>query len=276
LYDDHPYLTSPCPSCPPSASSSPGAYPDLPLDQRDLDRLTHLVLVDGRLVEVWSEPVSGTRWQEHADRFDRELRRPTPEPTPPVHERALAWLDGLSGSREATLALDATPLVDDGRDLPEAPSRQAQSRLAAVAELLDAVGRQWFDAETTCAFRAALLAVWDREPEVVLDAASAAHVAGGICWAVGKANGLYRPQGGPTMGRIKEALALHVTISTYGRVVERALVGYRDLTSSGWWRPAELPDLLPLGHPDLLLGEVRARLVRIRQRALEAQGTSAA
>jgi hypothetical protein len=27
----------------------------------ELDRLTHLVLVDGRLVETWSEPVTGTR-----------------------------------------------------------------------------------------------------------------------------------------------------------------------------------------------------------------------
>jgi hypothetical protein len=245
-------------------------------DPHGVDRLTHLVLVDGRLVDVWSEPVTGTRWQEHAERFDRELRRPAPEPTPPVHERALSWLDSLCGSREAVLALDSAPLVDDGRDLPEAATRQAQSRLAAVAELLDAVGERWFGPETTVALRAALLAVWDREPEVVLDAATAAHVAGGICWAVGKANGLFRPQGERTMGRIKEALALHATISTYGKVVQRALVGYRDLAATGWWRPTEFPDLLPLGHPGLLLGEVRQRLLRVRQRALEAQATSAA
>jgi hypothetical protein len=237
----------------------------------ELDRLTHLVLVDGRLVDVWSEPVTGTRWQEHADRFDRELRAPVREPTPPVHELALSWLDSRCGGREAVLALDAAPLVDDGRDLPEAATAQAQSRLAAVAELLEVVGDQWFDTETTCALRTALLTVWEREPEVLLEAASAAQVAGGICWAVGKANGLYRPQGERTMGRIKEALALHATISTYGRVVQRALVGYRDLAETVWWRPSELPDLLPLGHSQLLLGEVRSRLVRVRERALEAQ-----
>ena len=197
-------------------------------DTPELDRLTHLVLVDGRLVEVWSEPVTGTRWQEHAERFDRELKRPLPEPPVPTYERALGWLDDVCGGREAVLALDAEPLVDDGRDLPEAPTRQAQSRLAAVAELLDAVGQKWFDDETSHALRRALLLVWEREPEVVMDAATAAHVAGGICWAVGKANALYRPQGERTMGRIKEALALSVTISTYGKVVERALVGYRD------------------------------------------------
>jgi hypothetical protein len=241
----------------------------------ELDRLTHLVLVDGRLVEVWSEPVTGTRWQEHADRFDRERRRPEPEPVVPTYERALAWLDDVCGGREAVLALDAEPLVDDGRDLPEAPTRQAQSRLAAVAELLDAVGQKWFDDETCHALRNALLLVWEREPEVVMDAATAAHVAGGICWAVGKANALYKPQGERTMGRVKEALALSVTISTYGRVVERALVGYRDPSTKGWWRP-EGPELLPLGHPQLLLGVVRRRLLRVRERALEARDASAA
>lgn len=244
-------------------------------DAAELDRLTHLVLVDGRLVEVWSEPVTGTRWQQHADRFDRELKRPEPEEPVPTHERALRWLDDVCGGRAAVLALDAEPLVDDGRDLPEAPTHVGQSRLAAVAELLDAVARTWFDAETSQALRGALLTVWEREPEVVVDAATAAHVAGGICWAVGKANALYRPQGERTMGRIKEALALSVTISTYGKVVERALVGYRDPSHNGWWRP-EGPELLPLGHPELLLGAVRRRLVRVRERALEARDSTAA
>ena len=241
----------------------------------ELDRLTHLVLVDGRLVEVWSEPVAGTRWEEHAERFERERRAPAPEPPVPTYERALGWLDDVCGSREAVLALDAEPLVDDGRDLPEAPTRAAQSRLAAVAELLDAVAERWFDVETGHALRRALLAVWEREPEVVLDAATAAHVAGGICWAVGKANAVYRPQGERTMGRVKEALALSVTLATYGKVVERALVGYRDPATTGWWRP-DGPDLLPLGHPELLLGATRQRLLRVRQRALEARDATAA
>jgi hypothetical protein len=254
-------------------------YDTYPYDfpgRSDLDRLTHLVLVDGRLVDVWSEPVTGTRWQEHAERFDRELRRPEPEPQVPTHERALRWLDDVCGGRDAVLALDTDPLVDDGRDLPEAPARQAQSRLAAVDELLDAVAHRWFDAETSHALRTALLTVWEREPEVVLDAATAAHVAGGICWAVGKANALFRPHGERTMGQVKEALALHATISSYGKVVQRALVGYRDPSSQGWWRPEEVPDLLALGHSQLLLGPVRRRLVRVRDRALEARDFSAA
>jgi hypothetical protein len=91
---------------------------------------------------------------------------------------------------------------------------------------------------------------------------------------VGKGNALYKPQGACTMGRVKEALALSVTISTYGKVVERALVGYRDPALTGWWRP-DGPELLPLGHPELLLGAVRRRLLRVRERALEARDASA-
>jgi hypothetical protein len=80
----------------------PHDFPDHSQGRSDLDRLTHLVLVDGRLVEVWSEPVTGTRWQEHADRFDRELHRPEPEPVVATHERALRWLDDVCGGRSGT------------------------------------------------------------------------------------------------------------------------------------------------------------------------------
>ena len=61
----------------------------------ELDRLTHLVLVDGRLVDVWSEPVSGSRWQPHADRFDRE-RRPSVLSAPPPPLSCAAWSEWFS------------------------------------------------------------------------------------------------------------------------------------------------------------------------------------
>ena len=74
-------------------------------------------------------------------------RRPAPPGLPTIRRwqahcarGALRWLDDVCGGREAVLALHGDALRDDGRDLPEAPNRQAQSRLAAVAELLDAGG----------------------------------------------------------------------------------------------------------------------------------------
>src|SRR5689334_16023716 len=104
-----------------------------------LDRLTHLVLVDGRLVEAWSEPVSGTRWQVHADRFESE-RRPAEPPPPPPWQRALDWLGEVCGGPQAVAALDARPAeaAEDG-DLPTDVDARARERLEATADLLGAV-----------------------------------------------------------------------------------------------------------------------------------------
>jgi hypothetical protein len=59
--------------------------------------------------------------------------------------------------------------------------------------------------------------------------------------------------------------------SSTGRPVAAALRGFRgrQLTDR-WSRPAEVPDLLPLGRTDVLVGAVREQLVRIRDRAAAA------
>ena len=138
------------------------------------------------------------------------------------------------------LALSPT-LLEDEPDLPEVDTPQARTRLTAVAELLDAVAASSFDREIAVAFRRCLLAVWDKEPEVVLDAATAAHVAGGVAWVVAKANGVLGAQGRVTVTQLKHALALHPSPSTYGKVVQRALVGYRDFEAQRTGRVYELP-----------------------------------
>jgi hypothetical protein len=241
-----------------------------------LDRLTHLVLVDGRLVEAWSEPVTGTRWQDHADRFDAERRplEPSPPPLPPW-QRVLDWLSEICGGQQAVAALDAEPLSREDGDLPVGVDASARDRLEATADLLGAVADRWFDDETAVALRRALVLVWEEEPETVLGARSAAHLAGGICWAVGKANGCYRPQGDLTMARVQEALALSTTISGYGATVRRALVGFRELDRHRWWRPDGVPSLEPLGRLDLLSSSTRKRLLRVRERAEAARSTAA-
>jgi hypothetical protein len=240
------------------------------------ERLRLMAFVDGRLVDSWTERVEESSWAEVARRFDRE-RQVVPPPPPPVptYERVLAWLDEVCGDRSSVLELGDAPL-DDPRDLPEAETPQARSRLTAVAELLDAVAARRFDPEAGTAFRTCLQRVWDREPEVVLDAATAAHVAGGIAWVVAKANAELGPQRRVTVTGLKEELALHASPSTYGKVVQRALVGYRDFDALRTGRIYELPDLLPLGHPDLLLASTRRTLCRARDRALEAAAASAA
>jgi hypothetical protein len=139
--------------------------------------------------------------------------------------------------------------------------------MEAAAELLDAVAARWSDAECSFAFRHALLALWSEDPETVTGAVTAAHLAGGICWAVGKANRLYHPAGTLRMGHIQEALALHSPISGYGGTVCTALRGFRGRPMDRWERPPGVPDLLALGRTDVLLGETRQRLLRIRTRA---------
>ena len=111
---------------------------------------------------------------------------------------------------------------------------------------------------------------------MVTQAPTAERAAGAIAWAVAKANGLLHPEGTLRVRDLQDGLGLRGSPSTYGRVVERALVGFRDLAAPYGFRPHGQPDLLPLGHPELLLGRVRERLVRVRDQALEAQSASAA
>lgn len=233
------------------------------------ERVTHLVFVDGRLVDTWREPAIGTEWEAVALRHDREARPPEPPPPAP-HERVSQWLVGVCGGRAAVDALTDEPLDDDRIDLPtEYPHPADRERVEATAELLDAVAERCFDAETSYAFRHALLALWAEDPDVVTRAASAAHVAAGICWAVGKANGLFNPAGATRVRAVQDALALRSPASSYGGTVRIALIGFRS-TVGQWGRPSGVPDLLALGRSELLLGDTRARLIRLRDRARSA------
>jgi hypothetical protein len=247
-------------------------YGDRRLDETAIERVTHLVFVDGRLVDTWREPAIGTEWEQVAQRHDRERRPPEPPPTA-EHERVTQWLIDVCGSRSAVDALTSEPLDDDRIDLPtEYPEHAGRERMEATADLLDAVAERWFDTETSFAFRHALLALWAEDPEVVTRAATAARLAGGICWAVGKANGVFRPVGSMQVGVVQEALALRSPASTYGGTVRTALLGFRGRPGC---RPAGVPDLLTLGRCDLLLGATRSRLLRIRDRARAAAEAAA-
>ena len=243
----------------------------------ELDRLTHLVLVDGRLVDLWSEPVTGTRWQPHADRFDRE-RQPPPPPPVPRWQRALDWLADVCGGPAAVESLDTAQLTDDGWEPPPGLAPGDRGRLESAHDLVAAVAERWFCPEETVAFRRALLRLWQEEPDTVRHAPTAAHLAGGVCWAVGKANGCFHPQGGLRMTRLKDALDLSPAPSTYGAVVRQALVGYRECGSEDRWRPEGAPALLSLGLPELLTAATREQLVAVRRRAWAARdaGRSAA
>ncbi|MDO3395229.1 hypothetical protein QWJ41_05835 [Nocardioides sp. SOB44] len=234
------------------------------------DRLTELVFLDGRLVSHTTGPVAGTSWAGFAARRDREERQPPPPPPTPRWQHVLDWLADRVGGESALAGLDAEPL-GDAPDLPDDyPSRADRQRVEAVAELLDSVAGRCFDTEVATALRTALLTLWRLEPEAVSRASSAAACAGGLAWAVARANGLLHPVGGLRVGTLKDHLDLRSAPSAYGGTVRAGLVGFRHLASLHH-RPLGVPDLLDLGHPDLLTGATRARLLHLRDRAWAAR-----
>lgn len=243
-------------------------------EEETLDRLTHLVFLDGRLLDAWTEPARGTRWEGAAEDADRE-RRPTYEPPAPPYVQALSWLATVCGGPAAVEALDDAPLTDDHIDLPADLETGARGRLESAAELIDSVCAALFDAETSYACRHALLALWTDEPEVVVGAPTTAHLVGGICWAVGKANGLYGPRGTRTQSSVQEALGLRQALSGQGQRVERGLRGLLGATTSRPYFWPGIPDLLALGRPDLLTSSTRRQLVQLRDRARRAEASAA-
>jgi len=234
------------------------------------NRLTHLVLLDGRLIETWSEPVEDTRWQHVAEQLDMEKELPAAPPRPRLlpHESALDWLDSLVGGRIALEALTDDPLptppllrVDD---LPLA----SRHRVEAVTRALGVLN-ELFDAETGRALKTVLATLWEEDRDVVLNAKSAAQVAGGICWLVGRANDLYGKDK-VTQQAVQKQIGLKTTISSFGSTVHRAL---RGLQPTYVERPWSQRDLLATGRAEFLTSTTRRRLIRLRDQAVAARET---
>lgn len=244
----------------------PAPRPSIDLDER----VTHLVFVGGRLVDTWHESAAGTDWASYAPRPAPPPPAPPPPAPPPHHVQVLDWLTEVCGGRAAVDALDAEPLTDDATDLPaDCPDEDVRERLQATATLLDIVAERWFDEETARAFRHALLALWVEDRVRITRSRSAAQLAGGICWAVGKANGLFHPTGPRRVGTVQDTLGLPGSMSSPGREVSGALHGFRGHPLQR--RPAGVPDLLPLYRCDVLLGATREQLVSLRDRARAAE-----
>jgi len=97
---------------------------------------------------------------------------------------------------------------------------------------------------------------------------AAPHAAGGICWAVGRANGWFHPFTNVRQKDVQRHLWLKTTISSAGSPVIRTL---RDLGPRAAPSPPDYPDLLALGHPALLTATTRLRLIGWRDKARAAR-----
>ncbi len=244
-----------------------------------LHRIAHLVYLDGRLLDTWTEPVLGSQWEEQVDALDEEERRrllritqpaPAPEPPRPDHERTLAWLADRCGGETALLALDDHPLTTaPALPLDLAPP-VVRERADAVGQLLDTVAGRWPEPELDIALETALVLLCREEPHLLGGGRGPAVLAGGIAWAVLKANGVLRPGGEVRVQSLQDVLGLGSTPAPMGGLVRGALVGYQPRTQEHR-RPASVPDLLDLGRPELLTSATRRILVQVRDRALAAR-----
>lgn len=228
--------------------------------------LVHLVLLDGRLVDSWREPVEGTRW-EH---LLQERVRPVVQLPRDESRDLLDWLAALCGSRPALDTLTDEPLVA-GTSSPEQGTDDDATVPDELDGLLVKLGDSCFDSETVVAMRRAAVLLASRSGSNGPDL-TARQRASGIAWAVAKANGLLGP-GLTSAGAIQHTLELTSAIATSGRAVERALSGPLLFQPP---RPRGVPDLLALGRTDLLLGATRRALITWRDRALAAQAAATA
>lgn len=250
-----------------------------PVDRQD-DLVTHLVFVGGRLAESWSEEAHETRYADFARTLARERQRM--EPAPPVpevapHVRLLGWLDEQAGGRESLLALNGEPLTDDDTEVPEADRAADCQRLMAVAELLDGCTNVLLrQEEWGNACRRALRMLWQSDPHVVTHASSAAHVAAGIVWSVGRANGWFSAGGYSicTQSALRDHFGLSSYPSAYGKSVQSAVRATLPTELPWGWRglgPHHTPDHAPLGQPGLLTATTRRMLIRVREQALASE-----
>ena len=234
------------------------------------DRLVHLVQVDGRLVDCWTEPVERSRYAHYAEQFDAE-RRPLPiappRPVPPQYAVALAWLDDLVGGRSALLSLTDQPLPAPAAipldDLPLAARHQLEGVLARLEQT-----RAVFNDEVGDLLLRLLSELWSADPEIVTGAVDADRVVGGMVWVIGKANDLFNAAAGMPQTRVQKALNLRSSLVSCGPKIHQEVRGLR----SDWVaRPWSQRELLSTGRPDLLTARTRRRLIRLRDQALAAQ-----
>ena len=188
--------------------------------------------------------------------------------------RAAVRLEHVVGGPEALDQLTSDPLPDEELTLPAEAVGDGDvvARFRRSGEVLDGLAGVYFDGEIRTAFRRALAAVGvdligGRVPEDPVQAAA------GVCWAVGRANGVLAPAGRVTQKVLCAQLGLASFPAAKGRTVAR-LLG----TPQPPWvsRPGTLPDIEPLSRTDLLTSRTRREIIALRDATVAAEARAAA
>ena len=239
--------------------------------------VSYVVLVDGRVVDTWFEPLQESPWfsDPRVAKVERLWRR-EPPPTKEVApwRATVDWLEHVVGGPDALDQLSTDPLPDEELALPATAVGDGDvvARFRRAGSLLDALAGVYVDPELRTAFRRALAGVGmdligGRVPE------DPVQVAAGVCWAVGRANAALAPAGRVTQKALCAQLGLASFPSAKGRHVAR-LLG----TPQPPWvsRPHTLPDLEPLARTDLLTSRTRREIISLRDAAAAAEARAAA
>ncbi|MCW2738952.1 hypothetical protein [Nocardioides sp.] len=245
-------------------------WPDRRDRLSDAGRLSHLVFVDGRLVDAWSERVEDSTYADVARRHDEDSRPQVLQSPPPLprHVQALRWLDCVAGSREDLLAMTASPVA-----LPRLRDHLdpvADEPWLVADELLTDLRESMLPSDLAAPLRECLLLVRDRLPELA-ERMTPARLAAGVAWVVGKANAAIGPEGPVTQVRIAD----HLGTTSLNACGTQVLGHVRRL---GWdsARPwaSGAPALVAVGRVELLSATVRRDLVELRDRSLTEEARS--
>ena len=230
------------------------------------DRISHLVFLDGRLVDVWTESPFDTAYADLARKLDAErqpqvVRSPPP---PPRHEQALDWLDGLVGGRDALLSLAPAGPPPPLRDVLDPV---ADEPWLVVDELVGDVCEALLSPDLEPPLRRCLLLLRERAPWLP-ERTAPDRIAAGIVWVVGKANAAIGPAG-PVP---QTAVASHLGVSSLTAHGNAVVAHVRRL---GWTAhppfASSFPTLFATGRAELLADTVVADLLRLRDDALAEQ-----
>ncbi len=239
--------------------------------------VSYLVLLDGRLVDAWHEPLRQSPWRkdprvERVQRLWREEQKPKPERRPWLE--TVRWLEHVVGGPEALATLMVERLPEEEFPLPEGAVGDGDlvARFRRVTALLDGLADEFFDPEMRTAFRRALASV-GMEVLCGAQATDASQVAASVCWMVVRANGLMAPAGSVT----QKAITAHLGLASFPTSRARLVCRLLGSPQPPWvLRPYGLPELEPLSRTDLLTSRTRSEITSLRDAALAAEAQAAA
>lgn len=241
-----------------------------------LGELIKVVLLGQHLLAVERDPIEGSEYEHEVRELEALGLRWRPEPPkpqvqlplPPPHEQQLAWLACVVGGDERLAVLDSALLPPEPLQLDSVPAH-LRERVVAIAERFEPWVPLVLGDEGLTAARRLLVRAVVAEPGLIRSDRDDI-AAGAVVWAVAKGNDLVGQNRPVRASIIQELAGLRSSPGQRGSAFAYALGGVGSRYGLvDWMYRGQRPDVIPLGHPDLLLGRFRHRLMVTRDLALQ-------